>query len=322
MDWLSDEIVPVGEGHEICVRSFGRPGGVPAVFLHGGPGSGVSESHLGIFDPATCHVVAFDQRGAGLSRPKPGFAGNTTPALIADMETLRLRFGFEAWMVVGGSWGATLALAYAQAHPERVLGLVLRATFLGTRGELDRAFGTMLQIFHPALHGDFIGLLPEAERDRPLDAYWRRILDPDPEIHRPFARAWHDTERILSQLAPGRTRLDPAALARADGPLPASPFMEAWYFSHDCFLAGAPILDNAGRLAGIPGVMVQGRQDLLCPPLMACELAARWPEARVRVIEAAGHGLEHAPLRAAVTEEVAAMVARLAPPVTPAAASG
>lgn len=313
MDWLTDARMPVGDGHEICVRSFGTPGGVPAVFLHGGPGSGVNESHLGIFDPAACHVVAFDQRGAGLSRPKPGFDGNSTPALIADMERLREAFGFDAWLVVGGSWGATLALAYAQVHPDRVLGLVLRATFLGTRAELDRAFGPTLETFHPALHGDFLGLLPEDERDRPLEAYWRRILDPDPTVHRPFARAWHDTERILSQLAPGRDRLDPAALARTEGPMPSSPFMEAWYFSHDCFLAEAPILENAGRLAGIPGVMVQGRQDLLCPPVMAHALAARWPEARVRVVEAAGHGLEHAALRAAVTEEVAAMVARLRP---------
>ena len=313
MGWLSDEILPVGDGHRICVRSFGTPGGLPAVFLHGGPGSGVSESHLGIFDPATCHVVAFDQRGSGLSRPRPGFDGNTTQALIADIELLRDRFGFPAWLVVGGSWGSTLGLAYAQAHPDRVLGLVLRATFLGTRAELERAFGSTLETFHPELHGDFLNLLPEAERALPLEAYWRRILDPDPAIHRPFARAWARTERILSQLAPGTSRLDPAAIVRAGGPVPASPYMEAWYFSHDSFLADTPILDGAARLAGIPGVMVQGRQDLLCPPLMAHRLAARWPDARVRVVEAAGHGLEHAALRAAVTEEVAAMAARLRP---------
>lgn len=322
MAWLTDEWIAVSDGHEICARSFGTPGAVPVVFLHGGPGSGVNESHLGLFDPATCHVVAFDQRGAGLSRPKRGLAANTTQALIADMELLRQRFGFDRWLVVGGSWGATLGLAYAQAHPDRVLGLVLRAVFLGTRAELDWAFGTVLQTFHPALHADFLSVLPEAERDRPLESYWARILDPDPAVHRPAARAWHDTERILSMLAPPSARLDFEAIRRTDGPLPNSPFLEAHYFVNDCFLAGAPILGTAGRLAGLPGMMVQGRQDLLCPPRMAHELAARWPDARVRVVEAAGHGLEHASLRAAVAEEVAAMIARVTPAVRAEAASG
>src|SRR6201999_3885868 len=131
--------------------------------------------------------------------------------LIADMETIREKFGFEKWMVVGGSWGATLALAYAQAHPDRVSGIVLRATFLGTREELDAAFLETLPRFYPQLHADFIGLLPEAERAQPLEAYWRRILDSDAKVHAPFARAWHDTERILSEHAPSRSRLDLAA---------------------------------------------------------------------------------------------------------------
>ncbi|MCA8879408.1 MAG: prolyl aminopeptidase [Rhodobacteraceae bacterium] len=310
-EWRTDERLDVGDGHEICVRSFGNPEGIPAVFLHGGPGSGVSEAQLGIFDPETCHVVAFDQRGAGLSRPRGSRDANTTQHLIGDMELIREHFAIDRWMVIGGSWGATLALAYAQKHPDRVVGLVLRAVFLGTRAELDWAFGSGLATFHPALHADFLAVLPDAERDRPLDAYLARILDPDPAVHAPAARAWHDTERVLSVLAPRTTRLGLDALRRTAGPAPVSPYMEAHYFAHDCFLADTPLLEGAERLRGIPGVLVQGRYDLLCPPRTAHALAARWPEARVREVEAAGHILEHGAIREAVSEEIAAMVARL-----------
>ncbi|MBA3323923.1 MAG: alpha/beta fold hydrolase [Rhodobacteraceae bacterium] len=308
---LTDEMVAVGDGHEICVRSFGAPGRVPVVFLHGGPGSGVQESHLSMFDLDTCHLVAFDQRGAGLSRPARSREANTTQHLIADIELLRERFGFPAWIVVGGSWGATLALAHAEAHPDRVLGLVLRATFLGLRSELDWAFGTGLERVYPGLHGDFLGLLPEDERADPLPAYWRRILDPDPAVHLPHARAWHDTERILSQIEPPTGRLDLPAIRAATAPAPASPYMEAHYFSHDCFLAVTPLLAGATRLAGIPGAIVQGRYDLLCPPLSAFALAGAWPDARMHMVDAAGHALDHRGIRAAVAEEIARMIARV-----------
>src|SRR6202012_2633654 len=152
-----------------------------------------------LFDPELFHAVLFDQRGAGRSRPKGGREHNTLPHLIADMELIREKFGFERWMVVGGSWGATLALAYAQAHPKRVSGIVLRATFLGTRAELEGAFLNALPRFYPELYDDFLGLLPPEERAQPLEAYYRRILDADAAIHSPFIRAWHDTEQILSQ---------------------------------------------------------------------------------------------------------------------------
>jgi proline iminopeptidase len=309
---LTDEMLPVGEGHALCLRTYGTPGRLPVLFLHGGPGSGVQESHLStLFDPATCHLVAFDQRGAGRSTPARSRHANTTGHLIADIEAIRAHLGLDAFLVVGGSWGATLALAYAQAHPDRVRGLVLRATFLGTRAELDWAFGTGLATLHPALHEDFLSFLPEEERADPLPAYWRRILDPEPATHLPFARAWHETERILSQHAPARTRLDPAAIAKAEAPGPSSPYMEAHYFSNDCFLTDRPILAQAGRLAGIPGALVQARYDLLCPPRMAHALAARWPDARLTVAEAAGHALEHPPVRAAVATEVSRLIARL-----------
>jgi proline iminopeptidase len=308
---LTDEMLPVGDGHELCLRTYGTPGRVAVLFLHGGPGSGVQESHLALFDPATCHLVAFDQRGAGRSRPSRARHANTTQHLIADIEAIRAHLGLSAWMVVGGSWGATLALAYAEAHPDRVLGLVLRATFLGTRAELDWAFLTGPCHLHPKLHADFLGLLPEAERADPLPGYWRRILDQDPAVHLPFAAAWHDTERILSQHVPRRSRLDLATIRAAEAPGPGSPYMEAHYFSNGCFLNDRPILEGASRLAGIPAAMVQGRYDLLCPPRAAQALAAGWREARVVEVEAAGHALEHAPIRSAMTAEIARMIARL-----------
>src|SRR6204780_4379042 len=225
---LTSQLLPVGDDHEIYVETVGRMDGIPAVYLHGGPGSGCQPDHRRLFDPERFHAVLFDQRGAGRSRPKGRLEDNTLPHLIADMDTIREKFGFERWMVVGGSWGATLALAYAQAHPDRVTGIVLRATFLGTRAELEGAFLDALPRFYPGLSEDFAGVLPLAERGQLLGAYYRRILDPDPAVHGPAARAWHDTERILSEHAPSRVRLDPASL-NSSRALPATPFMEAHY---------------------------------------------------------------------------------------------
>lgn len=308
---LTSELLAVGDDHEIHVESVGRIGGIPAVYLHGGPGSGCQPDHRRLFDPERFHAVLFDQRGAGRSRPKGLREHNTLPHLIADMETIREKFGFERWMIVGGSWGATLALAYAQTHPQRVSGIVLRATFLGTREELDAAFMTTLPQFYPDLSEDFVGLLPENERKHPLEAYWRRILDSDAAVHASFARAWHDTERILSEVSPTRTRFDQAAL-KSSGALPATPFMEAHYFANGCFMRPNQLLDDAHKLAGIPGVIVQGRYDLLCPPTTARALASRWPDAELRVIERAGHTLYDPGVRDAVMKAIADVAAKVA----------
>jgi proline iminopeptidase len=309
---LTSELLPVGDGHEIYVESVGRADGIPAVYLHGGPGSGCQPDHRRLFDPERFHAVLFDQRGAGRSRPRGRREDNTLPHLIADMEMIREKFGFERWMVVGGSWGATLALAYAQAHPDRVAGLVLRATFLGMRGELEGAFLNALPRFYPDLADDFLGVLTPEERARPLDAYWRRILDSDVGIHGPAARAWHDTERILSEHASSRVRLDLAAL-NSSRALPATPFMEAHYFANDCFLGPNQLLNEAGKLASIPGIMVQGRYDLLCPPASSRALAARWPGSEIRIVEAAGHTLYDPGVRDAVMKAIADLASRTTP---------
>jgi proline iminopeptidase len=307
---LTSELLPVGDGHEIYVETVGRADGIPAVYLHGGPGSGCQPDHRRLFDPERFHAVLFDQRGAGRSRPKGRREDNTLPRLIADMEMIRERFGFERWIIVGGSWGATLALAYAQAHPHRVSGIVLRATFLGTRKELEGAFVDVLPRFYPDLSADFLNLLPEGERGQPLDAYWRRILDADPAVHGPAARAWHDTEQILSTRTPGRVRLelDSPNSSRA---LPTTPFMEAHYFQHECFMKPNQLLAEAGKLKGIPGIMVQGRYDLLCPPATSRALAALWTESEVRHVEGAGHSLYDPGIRNAVMKAIADMASEI-----------
>ncbi|HEX7917195.1 prolyl aminopeptidase [Rudaea sp.] len=304
---LTSEQFPVGDGHELYVESVGRQGGIPAVYLHGGPGSGCQPDHRKLFDPERFHAVLFDQRGCGRSRPKGSRNHNTTQHLIADLEKIRVRFGFARWMVVGGSWGATLALAYAQAHPERVSGLVLRATFLGTREELEDAFLRTLPQFYPALYEDFLNFLPENERATPLASYYRRILDSSVDVHGRAARAWHDTERTLSEHAPKQTRLD---LQKTSGVLPSTPFMEAHYFANDCFMRPNQLMDEAGKLAGIPGIIVQGRYDLLCPPATSHALAARWPDSEVRIIDGAGHILYDPGIRNAVMKAIADLAAK------------
>jgi proline iminopeptidase len=307
---LTSELLPVGDGHEVYVESVGRLGGIPAVYLHGGPGSGCQPDHRRLFDPERFHAILFDQRGSGRSRPKGRREDNTLAHLIADMEMIREKFALERWIVIGGSWGATLGLAYAEAHPDRVLGLVLRATFLGMRSEIETAFTETLSRFYPGLAEDFLSLLSPDEREHPLDAYWRRILDADPAAHGPAARAWHDTERILSEHTPSRARLDLASL-KSNGTLPATPFMEAHYFVNDCFMKPGQLLDEAGRLSGIPGIIVQGRYDLLCPPSTSQALAARWPNAEIRIVEGAGHTLYDPGVRNVVMKAIADVASRV-----------
>jgi proline iminopeptidase len=308
---LTTELLPVGDGHEIHVETVGRIDGIPAVYLHGGPGSGCQPDHRRLFDPERFHAVLFDQRGAGRSRPKGGREANSLPHLIADMEMIREKLAIERGMVVGGSWGATLALAYAQMHPRRVSGIVLRATFLGMRSELESAFLEVLPRFYPDLSDDFLNVLPKQERKQPLDAYWRRILDADPAVHGPAARAWQGTESILSEHASGRTRLDPNAL-NATRTLPSTPFMEAHYFQNDCFLKPGQLLAEAANLDRIPGLIVQGRYDLLCPPVASHALNAVWPDCKIRLIEGAGHSLYDPGIRDAVMKAIADLASEIA----------
>ena len=306
-------MLAVDEQHTLHVEQVGRADGVPAVFLHGGPGSGCQSGHRRLFDPSLFRAVLFDQRGAGRSTPRRSLIDNTTPHLIADMERIRTALGIDKWMVVGGSWGALLGVAYAEAHPERVSALLLRAVFLGTRAEVDWAFLLGPQTFYPELWRRFIGLLPEAERGDPLAAYGRRLMDPDPSVHGPAAIVLHDYEQALSVLKPTSLDLPPSleAARASTRAVPNTPFVEWHYFDHGCFLADRELLAGAARLAGIPGAIVQGRYDLLCPPETAHALARAWPEGELRIVQAAGHSLSEPSIQADLMAAIAEFGRRL-----------
>lgn len=300
MSDLKEEMLDVGDGHRLHVESFGE--GAPVVFLHGGPGGGCHPDQRTLFDPTRQRAVMFDQRGAGRSTPARSLAANTTAHLVADLERIRLHFGIERWIVVGGSWGTTLALAYAEQHPEHVAGLVLRAVFLGTIAELEWAFLNGPDRIRPELLGDFLSVLTAEEQRSPLASYWKRILDPDPAVHSPAIWAWYDIERILSSFDPPNTRLDMNRSRPAR--LPSTPLFEAHYFSHHCFLEPDQLLNGAAALRGIPGIIIQGRYDLLCPPGTSASLAAVWPESEVRMVERAGHSVGEPGVRDAVTTAI------------------
>ena len=271
--------------HRMYYEESGNPRGVPVVFLHGGPGAGSSAVHRQFFDPAFYRIVIFDQRGAGRSTPLGCLDENTTPHLIGDLETLRRHLKVERWLVFGGSWGSTLGLAYAEHHPERCLGLVLRGIFLCRPSEIDWFLYGLHAIF-PEAWRTFSGYIPEAERGDLLGAYHQRLVDPDPAVHMPAARSWSVYEGSCSTLLP-----NPALVAdfASDRVALGLARIEAHYFRHDIFLPPNFLLEHADRLRGIPGVIVQGRYDIVCPTISADELHGAWPEAEYAVIADAGH---------------------------------
>ena len=288
----------VDDRHSLYWEQSGNPAGVPVVFLHGGPGAGPSAAHRRFFDPAHYRIVIFDQRGAGRSTPLGELVDNTTPHLIADIERLRETLGIERWIVFGGSWGSTLAIAYAEHHGERCTALALRGIFLCRRSEIDWFLYGMRSVF-PAEWAALAGHLPEAERGDILANYHRRLIDPDPAVHMPAARVWSGYEASCSTLLP-----DPALVASFQTDVMALGVarLEAHYFMNDIFLPPGSLLANADKLRDIPGFMVQGRYDMVCPIVTAEELHAAWPEAAYRIIDDAGHSAFEPGIRAALVE--------------------
>jgi proline iminopeptidase len=282
-------MLAVGDGHWIYVEEIGKKGGRPIVFLHGGPGSGAQVLHRTLFDPGRDHVFLIDQRGAGRSHPYLSCHANTTAHLIADIESAREHFGIAKWLVVGGSWGSTLGLAYAQRHPDHVTGLVLRAIFLGSDDEVRWAFIDGPQIFRPDLYQAFCRHKPVGAQADVLAAYVDCLTGPDSPERTQAAHVWNAYERALSELTP-RSVAIPDSMP-ADARLPPTPIIEAHYIKHSFFLEPGALLANAHRLADIPGVIIQGRYDLLCPPKNAYAIAEKWPAARLQVIDPAGHSM-------------------------------
>lgn len=276
----------VGDGHCVYYERVGTPGAMPAVFLHGGPGGGISPDHRRLFDPARYDVLLFDQRGCGQSTPHAGLKANTTWHLVADIERLRLLAGVERWLVFGGSWGSTLALAYAQTHPARVSALVLRGIYTVTAAELRWYYQFGVSEMFPAQWARFQAPIPEAERGDMIAAYRRRLTSDDPAVQREAARAWSLWEGETITLLP-----DPAfRLAHGEDQFAlAFARLENHYFVHACWLEEGQLLRDAHRLHGIPGVIVHGRYDMPCPARYAYALHQAWPEAEFHLIEGAGH---------------------------------
>ncbi len=271
--------------HRIYWETSGSPDGIPVLFVHGGPGSGTSPNQRRFFDPARYRIVLFDQRGSGRSTPHGELTDNTTPHLIADMEALRRELGIERWLVFGGSWGSTLALAYAETHPDRCAGLVLRGIFLCRTSEIDW-FLYGIRAFFPEAQRQLAEFIPPDERDDLLDAYHRRLVNPDPAVHQPAAYQWATFEASCSTLLPSSELV--AAFGSEQTALSLSR-IEAHYFVNHIFLPDNCLLDNVGRIRSIPAVIVQGRYDAVCPIVSADELARAWPEARYVIVPDAGH---------------------------------
>lgn len=279
-------MLDVGDGHTLYWERCGTRGGKPAVFLHGGPGAGCSPGQRRQFDSDLYDVLLFDQRGCGHSKPFASLDANTTWDIVSDIEKLRAMCGHERWLVLGGSWGSTLSLSYAQTHPDRVSELVLRGIFLCRQTEIDWLYTYGASELYPEAWADFVGLIPEAERGDLVDAYYRRLTSGDEAEQLAAAKAWSAWEGNTVTLLP-----DPEMLAEftEDRHAIAVARIEAHYFQNRCWLEEGQLLANAGKLRGIPGVIVHGRHDCCTPPSAAFALKQAWPEVDLQIVPDGGH---------------------------------
>jgi proline iminopeptidase len=281
------ERLRVSDIHELHVEQCGNPDGKPVVFLHGGPGAGLSEYHRRFFDPGRYRIVLFDQRGAGRSTPAASLEHNTTWDLVADIERIRTHLGIDRWVVFGGSWGSTLALAYAGRHPDRVKALVLRGIFLLRPHEIRWFYQEGASHVFPERWESYLAPIPPGERDDLLSAYHRRLTGNDPAVLTEAARAWSTWEASTIRLIP-----DPALIAQMSGPAAAVNLarIECHYFVNDGFFDHPDqLLDDVDRIRHIPAVIVHGRYDMCCPVSNAWDLHGRWPEAALEIVADAGH---------------------------------
>jgi proline iminopeptidase len=281
------QLLDMPGGHRVYVEQCGNPDGVPVVVLHGGPGGGCSPGMRRFFDPRHYRAVLFDQRGCGRSSPHASVENNTTWELVADIERIRVDLGIERWTVFGGSWGACLALIYAQTHPDRVEALVLRGVFTMTQAELAWFYGGGAGFFWPEQWRAFAHMAPADERGDLIGAYHRRLFGADTAEQARFARAWAGWESALAVLDPGDARGYPSsayALAFAR--------LENHYFINGGFLdEDGQVLRDMPRIRDLPGHIVQGRYDMICPPHTAQALHEAWPASRLKMVAAAGHAL-------------------------------
>ena len=298
----------VDSRHTLYVEECGNPGGIPAVFLHGGPGAGCEPYHRRFFDPQRYRVVLFDQRGAGRSTPHADLTDNTTWDLVADIEQVRVHLGIDRWLVCGGSWGSTLGLAYAQTHPERVSALVLRGVFLCRPQEIHWFYQQGASRIFPDCWEDFLAPIALADRSELLRAY-HRALTGDNEVARlAAAKAWSIWEGRTATLLPNPTVVEHFGDAHLALSLAR---IECHYFMNDAFLAPDQLLRDAGRLADIPGAIVHGRYDVICPLENAWQLHAAWPYSQLKIVDAAGHSAAEPGILAVLVETLDKLAVRL-----------
>ena len=279
-------MLAVGDGHQLHVEVSGVPEGVPVLFLHGGPGGGTQPWHRRFFDPLRYRIILFDQRACGRSTPHASLEHNTTWDLVEDMEILRQELAIERWVLFGGSWGSTLALAYAERYPQRVLHLILRGIFLCRRRDIDWFYQDGASRIFPDAWAEYLRPIPLAEQHDLLAAYHRRLTGEDELVRMACAKAWSIWEGHCSTLHPQAGLVDPFAEPHVALALAR---IEAHYFQHDSFLQERPLLAGAAALAAIPGHIVHGRYDMVCPLDNATALHAVWPRARLQIIRDAGH---------------------------------
>ena len=279
-------MLDVGNGHSIYWERCGTRGGKPAVFLHGGPGSGVSPKQRQQFDPELYDVLLFDQRGCGRSTPFASLDNNTTWDLVGDIEKLREMCGHDQWLVFGGSWGSTLSLAYAQTHRDRVTELVLRGIFLCRQTEMDWLYAYGASELYPEEWDEFVGHIPDDERGDIVEAYRKRLTSDDSAVQLAAAKAWSRWEGMTVTLLP-----DPEMLEEftEDSHAIAVARIENHYFVNRCWLEEGQLLANADKLRGIPGIIVQGRHDCCTPPSAAWDLKKAWPEVELQIVPDGGH---------------------------------
>jgi proline iminopeptidase len=286
--------------HEIHVEESGNPAGKPVVFVHGGPGGGVEPWHRQFFDPTRYRAVLIDQRGCGKSTPHAELRENTTWDLVADMELVRARLGIDRWVVFGGSWGATLALAYAETHPERVKGLIVRGVFLLRREEIRWFYQEGANWIFPDAWQHYVEVIPPAERGDFVKAYYERLTSSDANVRREAARAWSIWEGATSKLMQSE---DLVKRFGEDRFAEAFARIECHYFVNDGFFKTPNwLLENVGRIRKIPGVIVQGRYDVVCPMKSAWDLHRAWPEAELQIVPDAGHAASEPGIQSRLVE--------------------
>ncbi len=272
--------------HTLYVEEVGNPDGIPVVFVHGGPGAGCTENDRRFFDPEKYRIILFDQRGSGRSRPHAELRHNSTPELVADMEKIRIKLKVEQWVLFGGSWGSTLSLVYAQAHPGRVMGMVLRGIFLCRQQDIHWFYQDGASHVFPDYWKDFLFQIPEIERDNLLHAYHQRLTGKNEIVRMAAAKAWCTWEGRCASFHPNPDLVE--YLGRPHTAL-AMARIEAHYFINDAFLDENEIVQQMDRLRGIPAVIVHGRYDMVCPVDQAYDLYEAWGEVRLEVIRDAGH---------------------------------